>query len=341
MTILAPYAKDHEKPNGPGDARPTALKVIRDQNLDDALSGRVYLVTGCTSGIGVETVRALRAAGADVYFTGRNKETGQKLVEKFLQDGRPGKIAFIEIHLDSLASTLDGVKAFKRLSSTLNGLICNAGVAHYPKDVTKDGFETHFGVNHLAHFALFQGLKDLLLKSASIDYPSRVVMVSSIAHLSMELDLEDYNLEKSTYDAGKAYGASKTANIWMANEIERLYGSQNLHANSVHPGAIHTMGIRYIGEAGIRMLESPKVAPVVKSPEQGAATTVWAAIARELQGRGGLYLSDVQEGIPIQNSKASSITFAPHAFNRKSEERLWKLSTELLQHHQEGSGQKA
>lgn len=124
---IAPYDKDHEDPNGPGDARPSALKVIRDQELDGKLQGKVFLVTGCTSGIGFETARALHATGADVFITGRDMEKGHQVVERITHDGKPGNVIFIEMHLDSLFSVQAAASEFLKMSNRLDCLICNAG----------------------------------------------------------------------------------------------------------------------------------------------------------------------------------------------------------------------
>lgn len=136
----------------------------------------------------------------------------------------------------------------------------------------------HFGVNHIAHFALFQSLKDLLLKSATPEFPSRVTMVSSCGHALSPLNLDDYNIERGEFDSFAAYGASKTANIWMANEIEHRYGARHLHANSLNPGCIFTRTGRHLSDGGLSIMQSPGVTPRMKSLEQGASTTVWAAL---------------------------------------------------------------
>lgn len=107
-----------------------------------------------------------------------------------------------------------------------------------PQGKTKDGFETQFGTNHVAHFLLFQLLKPTLLASATPEFPSRVVSVTSFGHRAGPVRFDDYNFEKGEYNPFAAYGQSKTANIWFANEIERRYGSKNLHATSNHPGGI-------------------------------------------------------------------------------------------------------
>ncbi|KAH9236283.1 hypothetical protein K456DRAFT_1891139 [Colletotrichum gloeosporioides 23] len=332
-TPIAPYDKDHEDPNGPGDARPTALKVIRDQGLDGKLQGKVFFVTGCTNGIGVETARALHATGADVYITGLDTARGEEVVKRIIHDGKPGKVVFIEMRLDSLASVRDAASKFLQLSDTLNCLICNAGVGLHPKALTRDGFEMHFGTNHLGHFALFEALKDTLLKSSSLSYPSRLVMVSSRSHLASSVDLDDLNLDTTTYDAHSAYGASKTANIWMANEVERRYGPYHLHATSVHPGAVVSGLSRHVGEEFMKKLFGPpEIAKLIKSAEQAAATTIWAAVGAEWKHQGGKYLADVQEGVPSETCTEGRTGpgYAPHAFDEEKERQLWELSGDIV-----------
>lgn len=126
---LAPYAKDHETTNGPGDARPTALKVIRDQGLDGKLTSKVFFVSGGTNGIGVETARAIHVTGADVFITGQNRERGLEVVEKIASDGKPGRVELLQMHLDSLDSIREAAKKFLELSGgKVNVLIENAGM---------------------------------------------------------------------------------------------------------------------------------------------------------------------------------------------------------------------
>ncbi len=128
MAPLAPYAEEHRDTHGAGDARPTALKVIQDQHLEGSMSGKVFLVTGGTSGIGLETVRALHVTGADIFFTGRDLRQGECVQRNLASDKYPGKLEFIRMSLDSLSSVRAADTEFlERSSGQLNVLICNAG----------------------------------------------------------------------------------------------------------------------------------------------------------------------------------------------------------------------
>jgi NAD(P)-dependent dehydrogenase (short-subunit alcohol dehydrogenase family) len=128
--ILARYATDHANPNGPGDARPTALKIIRDQGLDGKLSGKIFFVSGGTNGIGLETARALHVAGADVYITGQNVDRGREVAEDIAADGKEGKVEFLEMRLDSLENVRDTAKKFLEVTKRrVNVLITNAGMS--------------------------------------------------------------------------------------------------------------------------------------------------------------------------------------------------------------------
>jgi NAD(P)-dependent dehydrogenase (short-subunit alcohol dehydrogenase family) len=128
MSRLAPYAEQHKSPTGPGDSRPTALQIIKDQNLQSAWEGRVVLVTGCSpGGIGPETARAIHATGADVYITARDIKKGEEIAKDILSDGKPGKVEVIQLDLASLESVREAAKNFLKRSSKLNVLINNAG----------------------------------------------------------------------------------------------------------------------------------------------------------------------------------------------------------------------
>ncbi|KAJ9653523.1 hypothetical protein H2198_007305 [Neophaeococcomyces mojaviensis] len=328
MTSKYAAAHDSAKLNGPGDGRPTAQQIVDDNDLNGKLVGKVALITGCSSGIGIETARAIKSTGATIYLTVRDVAKGQKALADILEDG---KAEMLTCDQNSLASVEAAAKEFLSKSSTLNILINNAGIMAVPKrELTQDGYESQFGVNHLAHFLLFQRLKDTLLSSATAEFPSRVICVSSSGHRRSGVHFDDLQLERN-YDPWTSYGQAKTANIYMANEIERRYGSQNLHAFSLHPGGIWT-GLQ-IHMDTTKFQGNPEVERSMKSVEQGAAISVWAALDGDLKGKGGLFLEDCQVARPAaEAAKAGngSSGYAEHAYNPEAETRLWKESCKLL-----------
>ncbi|DBA85710.1 TPA: hypothetical protein ACH3X1_005282 [Trebouxia sp. C0004] len=157
-----------------------------------------------------------------------------------------------------------------------------AGVMACPEGHTKEGFETQFGTNHAAHFLLFQLLKPALLASSTPELNSRLVSVPSSGHEYSGILFDDLNLKKQGYDMWKAYRQSKTANVYLANEIDRQYGSKGLHANPVMPGVIFTP---LAHPEMVKAFETPYYQKLQKKAQEGAATTVWAAISRECDWR--------------------------------------------------------
>lgn len=240
------YAEQHkrEKMTGPGDARPTALQIVKDEGLLDgkSLKDLTVLITGCSSGIGIETARAIYETGAKLFITARTKAKGEPTVKDIIENAKYNKseenIEIIELELDDLSSVKRAAEDFRvKSNGKLNILINNAGIMACPQSKTKDGFESQFGTNHLGHFYLFQLLKDLLLKSSTPKFQSRVISLASMAHLWGQVRFDDPNFEQEgSYNEWAAYGQAKTANIYFASEVERRYGSKGLHALSLHPG---------------------------------------------------------------------------------------------------------
>ena len=268
------YTDTHKPENlrGPGDARPSALQIIRDEGLEGKLTDKVFLVTGCSAGIGPETGRALAATGGKVFLTVRDLKKGEEACKSFLEAGR---VELIEMDNMSLDSVRSAAKSFLSKSTTLNVLVNNAGIMAAPYAKTADGFESQFGTNHLAHFLLFNLLKDTLLKSATPDFPSRVVNVSSSGHMAGEVQFGNYGFEDGSYSPWKGYAQSKTANIYMASEIENRYGSKGLHGLALNPGGIWTGLQKFVDPETLAGWKSrPGVDLYMKSPEQGAATSV-------------------------------------------------------------------
>ncbi|KFA81125.1 hypothetical protein S40288_01031 [Stachybotrys chartarum IBT 40288] len=320
------YAAAHEKLLGPGDQRPTALQVIEDEGLEGKLKDKVVLITGCSAGLGVETARAMLATGATLYLTARNLSRAREALGSIAESPR---VHLLEMDQTSLKSVRACAASFLDQSKMLNILINNAGIMATPEVITEDGFESQFQTNHLSHFLLFYLLKSALLASATSKCSSRVINVSSLGHRRGEPNLDNINLT-GHYDKWRAYGSTKTCNIWMANEIERRYGSKCLHAFSVHPGGVVTPLWNTMNSEDINHLRSQSgFDESLKSPEQGAATTVWGAVARCLEGDGGKYLDDVQIAGPWTPDQPFALPgWAPHTRDEAREGMLWKLSLE-------------
>ncbi|SPJ82308.1 related to reductases [Fusarium torulosum] len=329
---MSRYAEAHLNPAGPGDARPTALQIIKDEGAEGKLAGKVIVITGTSSGLGIETARALSLTGAKLLLTARDLNKAKTALDGILE---PGRVELVEMDNASLRSVRAAANAILQKSNNqVNILINNAGIMALPKlEYTKDGFEMQFGVNHLAHFLLFQLLKPALLSSANPTFSSRLVNVSSSAHHVASINESgDYNFEKTKYNEWVSYGQSKTANIYMANEIERRYGSRGLHATSLHPGGIATGLMQHVDPAMLQAMQKDEALfKTMKSPEQGAATTVWAAIGQEWEKKGGEYLADC--GRTTRGNDKHEITgagFAGHAYDPENEARLWNDSLKIV-----------
>lgn len=319
------YFQVHQNPAGAGDKRPTAQQIVRDNDLVNKLHGKTMLITGCSSGIGIETARALSSTGCNLFLAARNLRKAEAALDGILE---PGRVELLEIDMNSLDSVRKGAAEFRsrngKLGGKLNIFIANAGIMAVPTlEKTKDGFESQFGVNHLAHFLLFNLVKDLLLSSTSPEFNSRVVMVSSSGHLGGGIHPGDYGFERpeNEYSPWKAYGQSKTANIYMANEITRRYSPRGLFANSLMPGGIATGLQQYVSdETKEKWFKDPIANSIVKSLEQGASTTVLAAVGKDWEGVGGKYLEDCQEVLPKdEKSDAAYFGHGKHAFDKESE----------------------
>lgn len=188
--------------NGPGDSRPTGLQIIEDEVLVGAMSDKVVLITGVSSGMGPETVRAMAATGATVFATARNLDKAREALGPSLLG--TGRVRLLFMDQTDLSSVRACAAEFRQQSGgRLNILINNAGVMKTPEARTKDGFELQFGTNHLSHFLIFYLLKDLLLASATPTFHSRVVNVSSSGHRYGPVRFDNLSLE-GEYDGWAA-----------------------------------------------------------------------------------------------------------------------------------------
>ncbi|KAL9560724.1 hypothetical protein ACKAV7_015041 [Fusarium commune] len=334
---MSRYAKVHINPQGPGDVRPTALQIVKDEDLLGKLTERVVLITGGNQGIGLETARALHATGATVYITARSPakiEQGINDIVSWPEAKSKAPVYGIELRLDSLKSVRAAAKDFLAKVDRLNILILNAGVMATPEGRTEDGFETQFGTNHLGHFLLFQLLKPALLAATTPSLQSRVISVASKAHRFGGIRWDDLNFEKDAYNPWLAYAQSKTANIYFAAELERRYADQGLHGLSVHPGYILTNLGKYVDLSTID-LDGP-IKNALRNKAQGAATTVYAAVSKEWEGRGGKYLADFVEERQVRpgvEPTSPELGHGPWIYDKEAEQKLWDLSERLVGLH--------
>jgi NAD(P)-dependent dehydrogenase (short-subunit alcohol dehydrogenase family) len=258
------------------------------------LRGRQVVLTGASSGLGVETARALATTGADIVLGVRDVASG-KTVAAAIAHAAHGSIRVGRLDLRDLES----VCAFARaIIGPVDILINNAGVSKTPDAHLPNGLDVRFATNHLGHFLLAN-----LLRRQMAERGARLVVLSSAAHKGMPVRLDDLQWTKRPHFDGAAYAESKSANILFAQEATRRWRGDGIFANAVLPGSALTGLQRYHGEALKRRIgfihEDGSIDPMIKTTEQAAATTVWAATAPELAGRGGLVLEDCAEALPV------------------------------------------
>lgn len=326
---MSRYAAAHAQPNGPGDARPTALDIIEHEGMDGKLTGEVIVITGTSSGIGIETTRALATTGATLFLTARDVTKAQTALADMLD---PSRMEIVEMDQADLSSVRAAAAAILAKTSKIHLLVNNAGIMNIPDlRLTVDGHELQFGTNHLSHFLFYKLLEPALLASARSTLPSRVVSLASSAHNVHSLnETHNYAFQKGDYDPSVAYGQSKTANILMANEIERRHGAHHLHATSVHPGLVQTGLTQHMPPDAFKGMEY--LYPTMKSVGQGAATSVWAAVGKAWEHKGGKYLVDcaVAEAYKEGEDKFTSPGYAQWAYDEDLAARLWTDSLELV-----------
>ncbi len=290
------------------------------------LTGKVAVVTGGYSGIGLETTRALAAAGAKVYVPVRNVD---KAAETLATIER-GEVIPLPMDLGDFASVRRFVAEMLENESQIDLLINNAGIMACPEARIEGGWESQFGVNHLGHFVLTKGLLPALLAADS----PRVVCLSSIGHRRGGVNFEDINFEKTPYEKWTAYAQAKTANALFALGLDMKYADQGLRAFSVHPGGIMTPLQRHLQNEEMIALGwldengnlSGLAAALFKSTTQGCTTTLWAATSDMLEGKGGLYCEDCDVAELADEDTPRYFGVAQWAVDPDLAVKLWELS---------------
>ncbi|XP_017014767.2 retinol dehydrogenase 13 [Drosophila takahashii] len=256
-------------------------------------TGRVVIVTGCNQGIGKETVLELARRGATVYMACRDMRKCEQARQEIIEATNNENVFARELDLCSMKSIRNFAAGFKREQNKLHILINNAGIMDCPKMLTKDGFEMQIGVNHMGHFLLTLLLLDVLKSSA----PSRIVVLSSIAHRLGRIKRDDLNSEKS-YDRKMAYCQSKLANILFTRELSKRLGGTGVTVNALHPGVVNTELFRntpFLGSKLGKLIIAPFIWIFIKTARNGAQTSLYAALDPSLKNVSGKYFSDCKQ----------------------------------------------
>jgi NAD(P)-dependent dehydrogenase (short-subunit alcohol dehydrogenase family) len=302
-------------------AKTTAIEALGGADLH----GKVAIVTGGYSGLGLETTRVLADAGATVIVPARSPGKARQAL-----DGIP-LVEQAALDLLDPASIDAFARGFVDSGRPLHILVNSAGIMATPLTRDARGYESQFSVNHLGHFQLTARLLPALRNAAS----ARVVSVSSRGHRFGGVDFDDPNFERRDYDKWKAYGQSKTANILFALALDGRGEKHGVRALSVHPGRILTTDLaRHLTDddlraAGVLGEQGRAHDPRGKSVEQGAATIVWCAANAQLRGMGGVYCEDCDITNVTDAGPRDEPGVRPWAIDPELAERLWMLSEEL------------
>jgi NAD(P)-dependent dehydrogenase (short-subunit alcohol dehydrogenase family) len=294
------------------------MKRFTAKDVPD-LSAKTFFITGANTGLGFEAAKALAGRNARVILGCRSPEKAEQARAAILQKHGSADVGIVEIDLGKLSSVKQAAAAVAQ-EPRLDVLINNAGIMIPPYQLTEDGFESQFGVNHLGPFALTALLLDKLRSTPA----ARVVSTSSIAHKRGRIDFDDINAEKR-YSAIQRYAMSKIANLYFCYELQRRLAAAGDETISVaaHPGIADTELTRYI--PGALMLATPLLRPLFNSAAQGAWPTLLAATGEDV--RGGEYFGPCKRGetagpaVRVKSNRRSHDTGIA--------ERLWDLSIEM------------
>jgi len=284
--------------------------------------GKTALITGGYSGIGLATTRALVEAGATVIVPAHTPAKARASM-----GGMP-RVELEEMDLLDPASVDACAQRFRHSGRALHMLINNAGIMAAPLVRDARGYESQFATNHLGHFQLTLRLWPALQRAGRAG-GARVVSLSSSGMRFGAMDFDDPHYQRRPYDRWNAYGQSKTANALFAVALDKRGHGDGIRAFSVHPGGIHTDLARFMTEDEKRAYTGP-----LKTPEQGAATSVWCATSSQLDGKGGVYCvdCDIAEVIEREAQEGLYQVFngvLPWAIDPDAAERLWQLSEEM------------
>jgi NAD(P)-dependent dehydrogenase (short-subunit alcohol dehydrogenase family) len=278
--------------------------------VENSIKGKTVLVTGGTNGLGLVTARELARMGAQVTILSRNPVKCAAVAEAIqVETGSP--VEFIAADLSTLAGIMQGAASFKQRHTHLHVLVNNAGAMFARRQLTSDGFEMTFALNHLNYFLLTNLLLDVLKASA----PARIVSVSSGAHMRGTIEFDNLQSEHH-FAAMQAYGQSKLANVLFTYELARRLEGSGVTANAVHPGFVFTGFARNNGAVfnfGMKL-----IGPFIRQADQGAQTSIYLASSPEVEGVSGKYFIDCK-----------AVDSSPLSYDKALAEKLWQVSLEL------------
>lgn len=316
---------EQQKPVDSGfGAKSEPAEVLKDIDLE----GKVAMVTGGYSGIGLETTRALKEAGARVIVPARRKDVAKSALSGIVESED-----ILNLDLADPSSAQSFVNEFVDSGMSLDILINNAAVMACPQMPTKEGWDLQFAVNHIGHFIITKGLLPAMSSSGS-----RIVTLSSTGHKLSGIQWEDVHFEES-YDKWKAYGQSKTAASLLAVEISERMKDEGIKTYSVHPGGIFTplqrhlekeemIALGWLGEDGEL---SEMAAANFKSPTQGASTSLWCATSPMLEEVSGVYCENCDVAVRQEDGPmARYIGVADWAVDTDEAAKLWDLTEHTL-----------
>lgn len=312
-----------------------ATSTAADVLASVQLKGKRFLITGVSSGIGLETARALVSRGASVVGTVRDRTKVENAISSVRDAATRGNgdLTLVELELGSLESVRACANALFADGRPFDTFIANAGIMAPPFGQTVDGFELQFGTNYLGHFALINWIEPLLRQDG------RLLVLSSQAHRVADIDLRDPNFEQQAYDPFVAYGRSKTAAILFAMEFDKRHRARGIRAASVMPGNSPTNLPRHFSPEELQgllqtvsraRLEAGLAPAELKDIPQAAATSVWAAVVADKDEIGGRYLENCAVAPVDDTTNPFADGVRSYALDVNKAERLWAKSEELI-----------
>jgi len=297
--------------------------IFTSNNLPD-LSGKTIIVTGGNSGLGAESVKVFAEQGAQIVMAVRSIEKGEEVKSTFLKVCDDLAIDVMQLDLTNLQSIKSFAQQFKAKYTKLDILLNNAGIMIPPYQTTTDGFESQMGTNHMGHFALTGLLMDVLSKTPG----ARVVNVSSIAHKMGKMDFNNLMYEGGkNYNATKAYGRSKLANLLFTFELQRYFEKNKIQAISVaaHPGVSQTNLFKFAADAWYAKFLLPVFKLMIQSSRMGAMPQIYASIADNVKG--GEYYGP--GGLREMWGYPTLVKAKDEAYNTNDARQLWEVSEKL------------